>query len=236
MRMKSPPEVRLVHRDTLVYRIEAELAGVAERDIRPLQRSARVGRVHVADIWVETDLDDCWRAAYRIAAQSRGLAIAEVRVFPKEAGRRQLGEWSGKHLGLRAKVPGRGITSKLLRSVPVDRSVWYSRKALLELPQAMATVANSSVDVAGARRFVEGSLSRVGVSSGDLTRSRQRGRKPLPDAEYRRIAREYTKIAAGTAPGRLYDRLAKKLRLTVGQAINRVATARRLGLLATVPR
>jgi hypothetical protein len=83
----------------------------------PILGRAQVDVIGVDEAWLEAAVDEDWLAAYRIVQQEGAPVIAEVRVFPREAGARTAGEWSGSYLGLLAAVPQGGITARLLRTL-----------------------------------------------------------------------------------------------------------------------
>jgi hypothetical protein len=71
----------------------------------------------VRNVWIENELDQDWMVAYRLGRQGAGTIITEVRLFPREAGWRSPGEWSGQRRGTEAPAPEGGITARLLRVV-----------------------------------------------------------------------------------------------------------------------
>lgn len=89
----------------------------------------------VAEVWVETSLDDDWTAAFRLFERDGEVGVAELRVFPHENDRATPGRWSAetKRLGLDAPVPGIGLTARTLRRVRFDAVRTYTRKAIGEV-------------------------------------------------------------------------------------------------------
>ena len=202
--------------DRLAYRMSAERARVAADRVRPLHPSTRVVRVLVDDLWVETVLDGAWVAARRLVAQPTGLAVAEIRIFPL-SGRTQPGQWTGDLLGTQASAPLGGITTRLLRRVRLD-----ARESLVQVARQRG-------------RHATHALTRAGVRSVRAAR-RTVGRPRLSEDVCVRAAREYVRLRAQRRrPGRLYNVLAARLGITLGQAIGRVARARQMGLLRDVP-
>lgn len=87
------------------------------------------------EVWLEVTLgeDQEWVAAYRIVPdEDRRPAVAELRVFPNEPGRRNPGRWSAERLGDQAPVPGHGLTARLLRQVKVAEHVDGKMTEILE--------------------------------------------------------------------------------------------------------
>ncbi|MGE3273852.1 MAG: hypothetical protein AB7O67_01985 [Vicinamibacterales bacterium] len=88
------------------------------------------------DVWVEVELGEGWRAAYRIVPSSPfgEPAIGELRVFPSEghAPTRPPGEWSAELLGTRARCPRGGVTAKVLKSIRL-RSVIPELNAVMSV-------------------------------------------------------------------------------------------------------
>lgn len=238
--MKIEPQLRKI--DRLVFRGDAKRAGIPADQIRPLHprwiETDKVARVLVDDLWFETEIDDAWIVAYRIVSQPRGLAVAEVRVFPR-AGRTRPGEWIGILQGTRAdNVPEGGITRRLLDQVRLDRSVWYGREVLRELAKARGRIKDATHPGRG-QLYILHVLDRAGVRPGPPTPDRRtrRGRKRLPPEEYERVAREYTRLllARKRKGSSFYKALAARLRVSVAQAQNRVVRARKYGFLQGTP-
>ena len=83
-----------------------------------------VTMIKVPQIWLEAELDDQWRAAYRLVVQNGRLVLGEVRVLPLEGNIFDRGDpydyggWSAKFKGVFASVPEGGLRIRLLRNVP----------------------------------------------------------------------------------------------------------------------
>ena len=241
---------RVERRDRLAFRDHAELAGVPTTEIKPLytkwKKTDKVRRVTLDDFWFEMVLDDAWAVAYRIVAQPEGLAVSEVRVFPAEPpwreGKTPPGEWSGVLRGTKASgVPRGGLTSRLLRQVRIDRSIWYCREILDAVMKNRGKVDRPGHPAHG-RSFVAYALERSGVRTRRMrptpkeARGRPRGRPRLPAREYARLARAYQRCVLRGERGRqLHEALASKLGLTVSQVRNRIARGREYGYLEGVP-
>jgi hypothetical protein len=232
--------VRLEHRDRLTFRRDAERAGVAADDVRPLHRHwaehGTVGRVRVDECWFESELDGGWAAAFRIVAQPGGLAVGELRLFPADdlwrQGRTPPGEWGGVLRGTRAQVPQGGLSARLLRRVRFDQREWYP---LLNRLTTQHGRLSDRAHPGHGRAYVPYVLARAGVRAHPRPVPKQKGRPRLPERDYERIAREYKRLLARRRSGRLYEELAAILGLTVTQARNRVARARQYGYLRGAP-
>src|SRR5262245_45214255 len=77
------------------------------------------GLVVVEERWIFTPIGIDWVAGFRLVSQDGRPTIGEFRVFPAEKVEPRLepGQWSIEALGVHAKVPEGGITSRLLRRV-----------------------------------------------------------------------------------------------------------------------
>lgn len=97
--MPAPPPARFRHADTWRLLTKGEAARLS-LELLPLAakgyKAADVGLARVASSWLEVTIADGWLAAYRLVPQDGQPVIAEVRVFPAEAGRRTAGTWSGE--------------------------------------------------------------------------------------------------------------------------------------------
>ena len=238
-------QVTLEHRLCLTHNQDATRAAVPVARRKPvparMSEAGTITRVLVDDFWFETVLDEAWVVAYRIVSQPEGLVVGEIRIFPADKTwrhrRTRRGEWSGHLQGTRATAPRGGVTARLLRRVRIDQTIWEGKDVLRELTRAHGRIAGSTHPRAG-HLFVPQALSRAGVGHtlDPPPRTGRAGRKRLPDADYARLAREYTKLWLRGLPGReLYPRLAKTLKLTESQARNRVSRARHYGFLQHLP-
>src|SRR5215470_19926574 len=77
------------------------------------------GLVVVEERWIFTPVGIDWVAGFRLVSQDGRPTIGEFRLFPAEKVEPRLepGQWSIEALGVHAKVPEGGITSRLLRRV-----------------------------------------------------------------------------------------------------------------------
>jgi len=114
------------------------------------------GTVLAEDAWLEVSIDDTWLAAVRLVIQDGHVVVAEVRVFPRERapGAGVAGLWSAEVLGNRASAPRGGITSRLLRKIPIGeypahvRSVIGPWHQIEGMPRESVTVGFPGVVVA----------------------------------------------------------------------------------------
>ena len=137
-----------------------------------------------------------------------------------------------------AVVPPGGLTARLLRRVRFDQHIWFGAELLDRLTQRYGRIKTSS-HPARDRAYVAHVLNRAGVVTRRIRppeRSQPRGRRRLPDAEYVRLARGYTRLWRRGLRGRqLNKQLAADLDLTEPQARNRVSRARKYGFLQPMP-
>src|SRR5262245_36402344 len=77
------------------------------------------GLVVIEERWIFTPMGIDWVAGFRLVSQDGRPTIGEFRLFPAEKQELTLepGQWSIEALGVHAKVPDGGITSRLLRRV-----------------------------------------------------------------------------------------------------------------------
>lgn len=182
------------------------------RGVRDLAET--VGLALVKEAWVETPLGPGWIAAYRLVPQRGMPVVAELRIFPAESGRpRQPGRWSGEFLGVAARVPPGGLTTRLLRTVRVGG---YRRFAGRVVRETRAKWPEFGADELGPLREPK-----------DQPR---RGRPSRPRAFFAEIARDYVRsIEAGSH--RPVADVARRRRLASGQVRDALHRARLLGLL-----
>jgi hypothetical protein len=138
----------------------------------------------VGEIWLETALDDQWRAASRLAVQNGRPVIAEVRVFPHEPGDRQHvpGRWSADVLGVLAKVPDEGLTARGLRKTRLGEYPTHAHEILKWLVGAYK-------DRQVAQAFAPNrSLGALGLATPEDERPRPKRNVGRPDLFYARLA------------------------------------------------
>lgn len=104
------------------------------------------------DLWVEVDVADCWRAAFRLMSVRGKPVVAEVRLFPRDDyPKRPGGQWRAEVLGVLAtelegertvggkKVSfpplGNGIDAQLLRRIPFSVTSEYVGRVSKPVPQ-----------------------------------------------------------------------------------------------------
>jgi hypothetical protein len=178
-----------------------------------------IGEVRVPETWLEAPVGRDWIAAYRIAAADGPPVIAELRVFPAEAGRPGRGRWSGEVLGTRSHAPRGGITVRLLRRLRPGQPL----------------------------RFVSGLLQRLRTEAPETARALgwtlppaptppslprpRRGRPGRTDLFYARVAAEYVHAVQAGSPYPVAD-LARRRRQPPARVRDMIHTARRRGLLS----
>jgi hypothetical protein len=75
-----------------------------------------LGTFPAQELWFERSFaENKWIAAYRLILYRGSVRVGEVRVFPREAGRREPGTWSGERRSGEARVPGSGLNARLIR-------------------------------------------------------------------------------------------------------------------------
>lgn len=238
---------RFERRSRWVFRSAARRAGIPADQFRPLSKQMKaadtVGRVLLDDFWFEMVLNEEWAVAYRIVSQPTGLAVAEVRVFPNEEqwrkGHTAPGEWSGGLLGTRAVVPRGGLTSRVLRHVRLDRSVWYCSELVQQARKNWKRLDRPGEPKHGVsfavRALVRGGLRTVRPTPVEA-RGRPSGRPRLAKQEYERLALECTELLLRGRRGRpLYQELANRLGLSVSQVKNRLSRGRKYGYFPDLP-
>lgn len=170
----------------------------------------------VEDLWVEVDVADRWRAAFRLMESDDTFVVAEVRLFPRdEFPGRPHGEWRASKLGLLAGLLagerksgnkhasfaplGSGITARLLREIPFAEHIRFAG----HVPQ------------------------RNRPEADELKDGPRRGRS---DLFYARLAASY---AARTDAGsrRPVADVARTVKMSTAQVRDAIHTARQRGLL-----
>ncbi len=166
----------------------------------------------IPNLWVKVDVDADWRADLRLAVQGDRFVVAEVRLFPRPKEDSEAGEaWPlGETLGVHAKVPGTGITARLLHRVKLHVHE--------QMPYPLA-----AQDL-----FLDGNgmpLSR----QPKLESSPPRGRPPIPDEELLKVAKVYDK--AHLAKQNPTQAVVARLGMSAARARDLVYRARQRGFL-----
>jgi hypothetical protein len=178
---------------------------------KSLDRRERV--VAVTEVWSEMVYGD-WIVAARLILQPDDLklAITEWRVFPNEADRKP-GTWSGELLGVTAKVPGPGLTSRLLRRM------------------ARAVPLLVAEDERSLRALLAGAgIDDTSMHQPTATSAGGKGRPKLPDLRYAQIAKAYVGALKRGSRRPVQD-VAKRRRLSESTVRNMIHTARARQLL-----
>src|SRR5262245_19968719 len=114
---QAVPRLSMKNHHRIAHRFYASMWGANE--VPGILHDSKVGMAAVQpeDAWVEAELSDDWRIAYRLFAQDGQPVIGEVRIFLKENDiARPPGEWSALVLGSKATVPRGGITARMLHN------------------------------------------------------------------------------------------------------------------------
>jgi hypothetical protein len=189
----------------IIKKIEAARLGLPVKPLAPLYKARDLGTVLTEPTWLEVPLGPKWLVAYRLVSQAGQPVVAEVRVFPQEPGRQVAGRWSGEWRGINARVPRGGITARLLREVRIGE---HGKRLQEILTKWAPTLRDFEVD------FTPSTPSRP-----------MRGRKPLPDIRYARVADRYVKALMSGAR-RPVAVVARALRIPVPQARDFIHRAR----------
>jgi hypothetical protein len=192
----------------------------------------------VNDAWVEIEIGDGWRAAFRLAPYGGQPVIAELRVFPADQypGRKP-GTWRGDVLGVQAGgaqrvrkvLPGgktvdcppvrTGITARLLRRIPLGE---HRRHAETFIARLKETHRGMGADLAA-----WGFNAEIEKGKKKPTVQRRGGR---PDRFYADLAAAYVaRIAAGSR--RPVADLADRRKLSASVVRDAIHEARVRGLL-----
>ncbi len=211
--------------------------------------------VAVVDVWCEVDVDQQWRAAFRLVPYAEQPVIAELRVFPRDDWQgRKPGEWRAEILGMRApKVVGQrtrtsdtlgrrlpsaathlhasfapirhGITAQLLRQIPVGAHLRSTRAFIQLMRKYWAESTHDPHDP------IDRELFPQFTSVPSATPQRQ-GPNAWSDLRYAHIAAAYVaRIQAGSRRALADIASASRGALSVAQVRDAVHAARRRGLL-----
>ena len=163
--------------------------------------------------------------------------MAEVRVFPNEGHRAGLrpGQWSAERLGMKAKVPSSGLSTRLLRKVSLGHDVRSIPAIIENIRSRNPALLEPGGDFRrfGLTRYLKGRDGRRGgVVSQPSTSAPRRGRPPLAPLEYARFAKRY---AAAVKQGSRHPArdVRDQLQLKSTTVRARLSKARALGYLTT---
>lgn len=239
MATETPAQVTLV----------AESKRVTPNARHVLRRSG--GNVPVSNLWFEVDIDDGWRAAFRLVPYANGEpVVAEIRVFPAdEWPDRAPGTWRAEYLGLRAmdrtvtegaedgrRFPniGQGVTAQLLRKVPL-RSVQRVRKSFAEQIGRVVGRQYEAVTKDGMDPQVATALQRLhtsGFRSGPTAVAAERRADAWPDLRYAQLAAAYVERIDAGSRSPIADIARQAKDLSAAQVRDAIHTARKRGLLS----
>jgi hypothetical protein len=207
--------------------IQSELIFASEAFARELGIADQLGNapamkkalLDVASVWIETDLNPHWMVAFRLLPQNGMPVIAELRIFPREDFKfRPTGEWSASHLGNRATAPAGGITAPMLR----DLKLTIVRRKMKETVEVFRSPESG---IASILKLID-----FPVSAPRTPRKKDnRGRPPLPDLEFARIADFYVRrCEVSRTP---VQDTARHFRISIVKARARLHEARKRELL-----
>ncbi len=174
------------------------------------------------ETWLEVDLRNGWIAAYRLLRQRDAIVFGELRVFPRETGRRYAGRWSAEELGDDATAPPGGLSTETLRAVKLGE---HRHQAERELARFAGRIRRRwpDYDPFGP----DGVLGRHGITREAVTPS---GRRTRDERFYAGIAALYAEqVAAGSR--RPVKAVAEAIGADPGYTRNLVEDCRKLGLL-----
>jgi hypothetical protein len=187
-------------------------------DLRTLRREKNSELVWTEQRWLEVDVGSAWTAAARLAVQNGRVVISELRVFPRDRPGSVPGLWSGEILGPMATVPAGGLTSTLLRKVPIPGYASFAAARIAHWRQAGGLPAESA------------DLALPGVAPFGRKESTRR-RAGKPDRFYAEVAAEYVRLLTKRSRRPVAD-LAKRRGLKPAQARDAIRTARERQLLS----
>jgi len=217
--MKQQPVLAGRLDQRVVKRQTAEALDLAyQYELSDDERHELVG-VSTVDTWIQQGFDE-WTAMLRIVPSRNGNpVVAEIRVFPKEpdALRRDAGlrpdEWCGCFTGIRAPVPGIGLTARLLRGVQIGEAVRDARIHFREMFDAGKMPPGSEIVVWDNR---------------PASREKRAGRPRIPDAALVRLAAAYSKKVVRNP----VEVAARACRISTSRARDWIHIARKRGFLA----
>src|SRR5262245_9480507 len=196
------------------------------------------GLVVVEERWIFTPIGIDWVAGFRLVSQDGRPTIGEFRLLPaeKDEPRLEPGQWSIEALGVHAKVPEGGITSRLLRRVKFPM-VTSGGAGFLGVALAKPSIRSSrGLARQGAapefweRNDDEESDLPFKVKRPAATIAR-RGRLPRPNLFYAQLAAEYAALVKGF-DRRPVSTIAKRLKLAQAKVRDMISAARKRGFLS----
>jgi len=195
------------------------------------------GLVVVEERWIFTPMGIDWVAGFRLVSQDGRPTIGEFRLFPAEKVEPRLepGQWSIEALGVHAKVPEGGITSRLLRRVqfPIVTSGSAGFLGVALAKPAIRTFRGLARQGAPAgfykREDKEESNLPFKVKKPAATIAR-RGKTPRPDLFYAQLAAEYSALLKNFNR-RPVSAIAKRLKLEQAKVRDMISAARKRGFL-----
>jgi hypothetical protein len=247
--MGGAPIIRAIGRRVPITKRVAKSLGLTA-----LSPQAELCEVFVDDLWLQQRLVPGWVVALRLLKQADRLVVSEVRVFPKEEPNSlTIGEWSGALLGKDAACPEGGLTTRLVRRVRLG-DIQKSIGAILEEARKQEKRQRDSRSIDDLRDIVASKTGRRpdalthgegyspfsgegpfgGITSKSPTKAgARRGRKPVDDIEYIRVAAHYAKRVAARSRHPARD-VAARFKLSTAKAGMMIYRARERGFLSRV--
>ena len=186
------------------------------------------GVVDVRELWIESELNSHWTVAYRLAIDDEHALVSEVRIFPREQGRSTPGRWSAEWLGLKARAPAGGISTKLIRSVRLGHDVHALEPILKQARKQQPELFDLQHGWLGGLGLTPYTAGHDGRRASK--KAGGRGRPSLSVDTYANIAGRYAAAVKKGSRRPVLD-VAKQLRLAPATVRMRVSRARNLGLL-----
>jgi hypothetical protein len=176
------------------------------------------------DAWQEIVVDEQWLAAVRLAMQDGRVVVSEVRVFPRERepGAGVAGLWSAEVLGPVAVVPRGGLTSRLLRKVPLG-----------EVPAHVVSVLSAWDKVRGPLKALASDTVREGFPGVVLNpRPRPERASGRPDVFYAQLAAAYVRAVTRGSRHPVAELAARRGGVDPAKVRDMLHEARERGLLS----
>ena len=234
--VSEPRRIRPTADDQVWFGLPGDLPVVqplAHERMRGEERPA----ILTTDVWLEIDVGDRWRAAFRLVPYASQPVVAELRLFPRDDWpTRKAGQWRADFLGLLAgRVVGEqagrrphdsasfaavrhGITGQLLRQIPVGAHVRFTRGFMADIRKRWATIYEKGPTSPFAEFLAPRAPPRAQRASG------------WPDRFYAELAAAYVgRLEAGSR--RPIADLARRRKLSAEQIRDAIHTARERGLL-----
>jgi hypothetical protein len=194
--------------------------------------------VWVENLWLEVELGDGWRAAYRLVPYRKQPVVAELRIFPADVyADREAGTWRAEVLGVMSggsrkrtdRLGGKPVALPAVRDGLKRRFV----QARVRMGEHLRLAGKGLDDLikAGADDLIDTGFADPSESASAVNKARRPPRRgSRPDRFYAEVARAYVRhLNAGSK--RPTSDIARERRLSQTQARDAVRTAREKGFL-----